>query len=69
MRSGVPMGLRIQALRKLWASDPGLTEGDDLSDYGDDYSSGGFVSAPRRAIAAVTVDSPCVTSVPFTSVP
>ncbi len=41
MRSGVPAGLRIQALRKLWASDPALNEGDDLSDYGDDYSSGG----------------------------
>lgn len=41
MQSGVPAGLRIQALRKLWASDPALNEGDDLSDYGDDYSSGG----------------------------
>lgn len=41
MQSGVPAGLRIQALRKLWASDPAIVEGDDLSDYGDDYSSGG----------------------------
>ena len=41
MRSGVPAGLKIQALRKLWASDPAIAEGDDLSDYGDDYGSAG----------------------------
>ena len=41
MRSGVPAGLRIQALRKLWASDPAMALGDDLSDYGDDHSPGG----------------------------
>ncbi len=41
MQPGVPAGRRNQALRKLWASDPAIVEGDDLSDYGDDYRSAG----------------------------
>jgi Protein of unknown function (DUF3306) len=47
MRSGVPLELRNQALRKLWRSDPLLANLDGLLEYGEDYS---LPSWPKDAI-------------------
>lgn len=41
MHDGVPSTTQIQALRKLWKSDPAFAEVDDLTDYGYDNSSAG----------------------------
>lgn len=38
LASGVPEGLRREALRKLWRSDPVLANLDGLNDYDEDYS-------------------------------
>jgi hypothetical protein len=44
MQAGVPDALRTNALRKLFASNPGLAVLDGLNEYDEDYSKLGIVS-------------------------
>lgn len=51
MKEGVPAALRRVALRKLWASDPALTELDDMLEYGEDFTDGGALVAKLNEAA------------------
>lgn len=42
MRAGVPKELRLQALRKLWVSDPDFLNYKTLADYDWDYNAPGY---------------------------
>ena len=49
MKDGVPEDVKIEALRKLWRSDPIFSQSDGLTDYGDEHA---VEAAPVKAAAA-----------------